>query len=312
MTPEITVILPAHNPDPGRLRQALLGLRAQTLPPASWETLLVDNASARFPDAAWLEACAPAGLAVLKEPELGLSAARRRGFLGAAGRIAVLVDDDNVLAPGYLAEVLRVFDAHPRVGAAGGRSSPEFEAEPPAWAREFLPLLALRDLGPAEIISEGLRPPGSAGNRYPAFAPIGAGMALRRPAWTAWLEAPGAAPSDRRGGDLSSAGDNDIVLRAMRSGWEVGYFPGLSLTHLIPTGRLDPGYLERLNRGIQKSWMQVLTRHGANPWVPLSPQGAALRKLKAWAVHRPWASDAARIRWSGACGHFEGRVASPR
>jgi len=173
MTPEITVILPAHNPDPGRLRQALLGLRAQTLPPASWETLLVDNASARFPDAAWLEACAPAGLAVLKEPELGLSAARRRGFLGAAGRIAVLVDDDNVLAPGYLAEVLRVFDAHPRVGAAGGRSSPEFEAEPPAWAREFLPLLALRDLGPAEIISEGLRPPDSAGNRYPAWRPLG-------------------------------------------------------------------------------------------------------------------------------------------
>ena len=312
MTPEISVIIPTHNPDPGRLREVMLGLRAQSLPADAWETLLIDNASDRFPDAAWLSSCAPSGLAVEKEHELGLSAARRRGFLRAAGRVAVLVDDDNVLAPGYLEEVLRVFDAHPRVGAAGGRSSPRFESEPPAWALEFLPLLALRDPGPAELISNGLRPAGASRNHYPEFAPIGAGMALRRAAWTAWLDAPGSRPGDRRGTDLSSAGDNDIVLCAMAAGWEVGYFPSLSLTHIIPAARLRPAYLARLNRGIQKSWMQVLARHEANPWPPLSPRGAALRRMKAWFAHRPWSSPQARIRWNGACGHFEGRVATGR
>jgi hypothetical protein len=94
----------------------------------------------------------------------------------------------------------------------------------------------------------------------------------------------------------------------MRAGWEVGYFPELSLTHLIPAGRLEPTYLSRLNRGIQKSWMQVLTRHEANPWPPLTPVGAALRKLKVWFSSRAWSSPAARIRWQGACGHFDGRV----
>ena len=31
---ELTVIIPAHNPDPGRLRRTLLGMRAQSLPAA--------------------------------------------------------------------------------------------------------------------------------------------------------------------------------------------------------------------------------------------------------------------------------------
>jgi hypothetical protein len=153
-----------------------------------------------------------------------------------------------------------------------------------------------------------LRPSGAATNEYPAFAPIGAGMALRRAAWSAWLDAgPAAGVSDRRGGALTSGGDNDIVLAAMRAGWEVGYFPGLSLVHLIPAGRLEAGYLARLNRGIQKSWMEVLSQHAANPWPPLSGSGARLRILKAWFTHRAWAGPAGRIRWQGACGHFEGR-----
>jgi cellulose synthase/poly-beta-1,6-N-acetylglucosamine synthase-like glycosyltransferase len=305
--PDLTVIIPAHNPDLGRLRETLLGLRAQTLPADGWETLLVDNASASFPGTAWLADCAPPNIAVIQEAGLGLSAARRRGFRAAAGNYAVLVDDDNVLAPDYLEQALRLFADHPRVGVAGGRSEPRFETDPPAWTREFFPLLALRDLG-GEKISTGLRPPGAARNRYPDFAPIGAGMALRRAAWTAWLDAPASGLTDRRGGDLSSSGDNDLVLRAMAAGWEVGYFPQLGLTHLIPSSRLAPDYLARLNRGIQKSWMQVLTRHEANPWPPLTASAAALRRIKAWFAYRAWSSPAARVRWSGACGHFEGRI----
>jgi glycosyltransferase involved in cell wall biosynthesis len=308
---ELSVIIPTHNPDPGRLRRTLQGLRAQTLPAAQWETILVDNASTRFPAADFFTDCAPPHFAIVPEPTLGLSSARRRGFTVAQGAVAVLVDDDNVLAPDFLAEVLPLFSAHPRVGALGGKSLPEFEVEPPAWAREFLPLLALRDPGDRPTISNGLRPPGAPRNEYPTCAPIGAGMALRRAAWQAWLEAHdsgAAALPDRQGGRLSSSGDNDLVLCALRSGWEVGYFPSLSLTHLIPAARLQPEYLGRLNRGIQESWMQVLARHDATPWAPLSAIGAALRKAKAWFTYRPWSSPAARIRWQGACGHFDGRV----
>lgn len=305
---EISVIIPTHNPDAERLRRTLLGLRQQSLSAARWETVLVNNASARFPDAAFFTEHAPSDFSIVSEPVIGLTAARKKGFSVARGNYAVLVDDDNVLAPDYLERVPAIFSAHPRVGVAGGKSLPEFATEPPSWAHEFFPLLALRDLGGSELISQGLRPVGATRNEYPAFAPMGAGMALRRDAWTAWLENAPDALSDRRGSELTSGGDNDIVLCALRAGWESGYFPQLTLTHLIPASRLVPEYLARLNRGIQKSWMQVLARHDANPWPPLSSSGAVLRSTKAWFTHRAWSSPAARIRWQGACGHFEGRI----
>lgn len=308
----LSVIIPTHNPDPGRLGRTLDGLRAQTLPVSDWEILLIDNASDPPVSPASFAAEAPGSLRIVVEPVLGLSSARRRGFSAARGEFFVLVDDDNVLAPDYLAHTLRLFAAYPRLGALGGRSLPEFAAPPKPWQREFFDLLALRDLGPHPLLSVGLRPSGAAHNTYPACAPIGAGMALRRVAAEAWLAAPATARlSDRRGGALSSSGDNDIVLALMRAGWEVGYFPELSLIHLIPAGRLDPLYLARLNRGIQKSWMQVLTQHDANDWPPVPGWTVPFRQLKAWFTYRAWTSPAARIRWQGACGHFEGRVSTP-
>lgn len=309
---ELSVILPTHNPDRERLRRTLAGLHAQTLPQDRWETLLVNNASTIFPQADFLAGNAPANCVLVLEPEPGLTAARRCGFNRSRSPVAVLVDDDNVLAPDYLERVLDLFVRQPKVGLAGGRSLPEFEREPADWEREFLPLLALRDLGPGEIISHGLRATDGTRNEYPLFAPLGAGMAIRREAWTAWLDAlqnPGAVLTDRRGSELTSSGDNDIVLCALRAGWEAGYFPELSLVHLIPAERLDADYLARLNRGIQKSWMQVLSRHDANPWPPLTPLGANLRQAKAWFTARAWSSPAAEIRWQGACGHFDGRAA---
>jgi glycosyltransferase involved in cell wall biosynthesis len=305
---DLTVIIPAHNPNPDRLRRVLLALRAQTLPSAQWETVLVDNASSGFPDSDFFDGCAPGNFSLVAEPVPGLTAARRRGFCVARGEAGVLVDDDNVLAPDYLAQVLAIFASHPRVGVAGGKSIPEFAAEPPPWTTEFFPLLALRDLGEKEIVSQGLRAPNASRNEYPASAPIGAGRAIRRAAWTAWLNRPPNTLSDRRGQDLSSAGDNDVVFCALKAQWEVGYFPKLKLTHLIPAARFQADYLARLNYGIQKSWMQVLALHEASPWPPLGRLGARLRMLKAWFALRPWSSPAAHVRWRGACGHFEGRI----
>ena len=308
---KLTVIIPTHNPGLERFRETLRGLQAQTLPADQWETLVVDNASTAFPSTADYADAQPGNLRVIREPQLGLTTARQGGLRATDAEFAVLVDDDNVLAPDYLEKVLTLFAAHPRIGLAGGKLVPHFAIEPPAWAREFFPLLALRDLGSSEIVSSGLRPAGALHREYPAYAPVGAGMALRRAAWQAWLAArvdDSGALSDRRGDALTSSGDNDIVLCAMRSGWEVGYFPQLSLTHLIPAARLDANYLARLNRGIQKSWMQVLTLHDACPWPPLTPAGVALRKGKAWCIHHPWTSPAARVRYHGVCGHFEGRI----
>jgi glycosyltransferase involved in cell wall biosynthesis len=306
---QVSVIIPTHNPHPGRLRRTLAGVRAQTLPITQWETLLVDNASQPEVDPRVFSESAPANLRVVREPQLGLTPARRRGFTEARAPLCVLVDDDNVLAPDYLAHVVRLFSEHPRVGALGGRSLPEFEVEPPDWAREFLPLLALRDSGDQPCISKGLRPPGAARNQYPAkAAPIGAGMGIRREAAAQWLAVSAdTSLSDRRGGELTSGGDNDIVFTLLKHDWEVGYFPELMLAHLIPASRLTADYLARLNHGIQKSWPRVLAKYNACPWPPIAGWTVPLRQFKAWFTCRAWTSHAAHIRWRGACGQFEGR-----
>ncbi|MFA5058246.1 MAG: glycosyltransferase [Opitutaceae bacterium] len=309
---ELSVIIPAHNPDAGRLRRTLQGLQAQTLPADRWETVIVDNASTPAIVAVGLTDISPPNLRIVAETQLGLTWARQRGFLEAQGKILVLVDDDNVLAADYLEQVLALFATHPRVGALGGKSLPEFPGPAPTWTEEFHGLLALRDLGDQPLLSSGLRQAGTMHNHYPLFAPIGAGMGLRREAAKTWVnelaDDPRRTLLDRCGGKLVSGGDNDIVLTLMNAGWEVAYFPQLALTHLIPEERLTAAYLERLNRAIHKSWMQVLTLHDANPWPPLSATGAALRKLKAWFTYRAWSRPAGCIRWQGACGHFDGRV----
>ena len=308
--PLLSVIISTHNPDPGRLQRTLQALQAQTLPADQWETVLVDNASSPALRSADWSAQGPANLQLVPEPVPGLSHARRRGFLAGTGEFFVLVDDDNELAPDYLAEVLRLFAAQPKVGLLGGRSLPEFESPPEPWVREFDGLIACRDLGDTPLVSQGLRNPATGGNDYPLFAPIGAGMALRRAAAQAWLDQSGESDlPDRQGASLSSSGDNDIVLAAMQAGWEAAYFPSLQLTHLIPAFRTTRDYLARLNRGIQRSWMRVLSQHDANPWPPLAAWSVPLRQSKAWFAHRAWSSPAAWVRWQGACGHFEGRVA---
>jgi glycosyltransferase involved in cell wall biosynthesis len=308
MSLTLSVVLPTHNPHRGRLARTLAGLRAQTMPVAHWETLVIDNASTPALDAAELAALGPANLRVVRESSLGLTPARRRGFAEARGEILVLVDDDNVLAPDYLDQVVALFAAHPKLGAAGGKNLGEFESPRPAWWQpEFDGLLACRDLGDKPQICPALFDPSTGRNEYPLCAPVGAGMALRRTAIGAWLADDSSARlPDRRGNELSSSGDNDIVLSILRAGWSVGYFPALVLTHLIPSGRVQPDYIARLNRGIARSWVQVLHKHDANPWPPVAPWTVPLRKLKAWFVYRAWSGDLARIRWQGACGHFEG------
>lgn len=308
MSVALSVVLCTHNPHRGRLARTLAGLRAQTLSPAQWELLVIDNRSEPALSMSELDLAWHATARVLREPTLGLSHARAAGFSATQADIVVLVDDDNVLDPTYLSRCIDVFADDAKLGVIGGKSIPEFEHAPAAWMREFDGLLALRDLGDTRINTYADTPP----RAYPAHAPMGAGMALRRAAATAWLAAfrdpQRLRLSDRRGGALTSAGDNDIVMCAMRAGHGVAYVPELRLLHLIPAGRMTRAYLARLNEGIQSSWMQLLRLHGINPWPPLGAVNAALRRFKAFFHYMPWRSDAHYVRWRGAVGHFTGRV----
>ena len=305
----ISIIISTYNPNYNRLGRTLRALSAQTLAKNYWELILVDNASSPAVNLADFIESLPINMRLIMEPELGLTAGRRRGFAEASSDLILLVDDDNELDSNYLKHVISIFNNYPDIGSIGGKVLPEFEGTPPQWMREFDGILACRDYGDAPQIIPGNQRSPSGLPAYPPYAPIGAGMAIRRAALQHWLNnAMIDTLSDRRGKELTSGGDNDIIFSLSENGWAVGYFPELSLTHLIAASRTTVDYLGQLNHGIQKSWIHLLGKHKASPWPSIPAWTLPFRKAKAWVVYGAWTSQAAYVRWRGACGHFEGRV----
>ncbi|MFM8886466.1 MAG: glycosyltransferase, partial [Chthoniobacterales bacterium] len=302
----VSVVIPTHNPRVDYLARVLEALRGQTLAKRLWELVVVDNGS-RVPlaesirlaaegiqleakgirhaaDGKRQEASLPSHVAtftpftelelgwhpnarIVREEKLGLTFARLRGFAEARGELIVMVDDDNVLAPDYLANAVKIAEEHKDLGAFGGKCLPEFETQPEPWMEEFLPLLALRDHGEKEIIAADTRSADGSRRVYPdQAAPIGAGMVVRREAARAYAERlrrrgglrvaggesdgvsvaqaeqspnnrnteppnhlPTSVLTDRRGDSLASAGDNDLVFTILRDVWKVGYLPQLKV-----------------------------------------------------------------------------------
>lgn len=311
MEPLLTVVIPTHNPSPQRFARVLEALYQQTLSAESWELLIIDNASAVSVElsADLVNLNRPAR--VIREPRLGLTSARWRGINEASAQLIVFVDDDNVLDHHYLEEVSRLFCKHPRLGAAGGKSIPEYEVAPPIWFKEGMAPLGCRDLGDVEQTFYAVNYSTEAA--YPSFSPIGAGMALRKDAASKWLATALISPvTDRCGNSLSSAGDCDLVLHVLDSGWDVGYFPSLSLTHLMDASRVKSSYLEAISRTAFRDFIQVLDLHGIRPWSKIAPWTIPLRALKAWFSYRAWRGHGERLRWQNAIGQYEGRAALPQ
>jgi glycosyltransferase involved in cell wall biosynthesis len=306
MSPEVSVIISTHNPHSGRLKRTLKGIRAQTLPRQRWELIIVDNASKNSLQEIDAELATFTNANLVREERLGLTFGRLAGIRNSRAPVVVFIDDDNVMDRGYLKNALSIFRRHPRLGLAGGKSIPEWAAvSPEPWVEEFNGNLALRDLGEQEETAALSDPPS-----YPRCAPIGAGMMARRRALDSWMSAcvMSEVSTGRRGRELTSGEDCDIVMYALRDGWEVGYFPELRLTHLIPAERLTRKYLARLNYGIARSWVQVLARHEIRPWPPATPWTVPIRKVRAYLSYHAWAGPAEHVRWRGACGQFDGRA----
>ncbi|MDB5143943.1 MAG: glycosyltransferase [Mucilaginibacter sp.] len=297
----LSVIIPTYNPDFQRITKTLNGLKEQTLPVDLWELLIIDNNSS-FSISEKIDLSWHPGFRVITEPKQGLTFARIKGFVEAKGEIIVLVDDDNILEKNYLKFTLEIFSGNSALGAIGGKSIPLFECEQPAWMKDFYGNLALRDLGEEVIIN-------SWNAIYPIAAPVGAGMCLRKNALETYITkiiSHKKPVSDRTGNSLSSGGDNDIVLEVLKSGWQIGYFPALSLQHIIPKERIEIPYLAALINNTNKSWVELLESHGINPWKKIAGWSVPLRKIKAWFTYKAWQNKVNYIKWYGACGLYDG------
>ena len=268
--PELSVILCTHNPRSAFLAETLAGLRAQTLGVERWELIVVDNASNAplAPDLTWHP-----NARIIREDRVGLTLARLCGFRAAEGELFVLVDDDNVLAPDYLALALDLAVKWPLLGAWGGQCTGRFEREPEPWTRKYWHLLGIREF-PRDLWSNVL------GINQPV--PIGAGMCVRRAVAERYMELldrnPKRATLDRASDRLMSCGDTDLALTSCDLRLGTGLFTDLRLTHLMPARRLEEDYLRELARGIAYSDVILASFRDMQPY----PRSRTQRLLKWW------------------------------
>lgn len=240
---KFSVVIPTHNPLPDYLDRTLAGLRAQTLPLAEWELIVVDNAS-QAPLAGRLDIRWHPQGRVLREEKLGLTPARLAGFAAARSDVIVLVDDDNVLAPDFLVQALAILAEHPRLGAWSGNVVLEFAPDavrpPAAWQS---------NLTERHVTTDNL----SADRHHHDSTPWGAGLCLRREVAQAYAAELANHPLRRQldlhGQTLLYGGDTDIAYVACAHGYLKGVFARLTLQHLIPARRCEPAYLMRSMEG---------------------------------------------------------------
>jgi glycosyltransferase involved in cell wall biosynthesis len=307
----LTVVVCSYNPRDEYLSKTLEALANQEpFFDNAWELLIVDNASnpalSSRVDLSWHPRAR-----IIREECLGLTYARLRGFRESTGEVIVFVDDDNVLNPDYLRIALSTMTSDPTLGAAGGKAIPRYELAPPDWFGELGLDLGCRDLGEAAQFASwhGLD---TSRRSYPACAPIGAGMVIRRLAFAAYVSA---AENDatrtglgRRGSDLASGEDNDMMMTLLDLGWQVAYLPQLRLEHMIPAHRVTYAYLANYAYASGRTWVLVLDIHGLRPWGALPTWTAPLRKVKAYITLGAWRSVPAFVRWRGACGRLDGQA----
>jgi glycosyltransferase involved in cell wall biosynthesis len=204
---------------------------------AEWQMILVDNRS-EPPLGPQVDLSWHPHARIVREEQLGLTAARLRGLAESIGELIVLVDDDNLLAADFLVQALTIAGQHPFLGTWSGQIDLRLEAAAPAPPARLRHLLCERKLD---------EPVWSNDPAHVHATPWGAGMCIRRPVAKAYAEAAKSNPRrlrlDLHGEKLSYGGDTDIAYTGCAIGLGMGVFPELRLAHLIPAHRCKVEYL---------------------------------------------------------------------
>jgi glycosyltransferase involved in cell wall biosynthesis len=231
----LTLVIPTYNRAASLLR-ALDSVARQTLDPACWECLIIDNASTdNTAEAVRMFAAEHPALHIrlVREERQGVAHARNRALQEATTELICSIDDDERINEGFLAAYLDFFERHPEAMVAGGRIIAEYESGRPRWMSRWTerPIANPMDYG------DTIRP-------FPAGAlPGGGNMGFRR---SAALQFGFATELGRVGGKLIGGEENDFLLRMREAGHTLWYLPDAVMWHIIPPEKCTDEYLNRL------------------------------------------------------------------
>lgn len=131
-----------------RLKCCLGSLAEQSMDPASFEVIIIDNNSTDDTSRVVEEFVSEyPHFRVVSEPQQGLSHARNRGFREARGTYVAYIDDDAEAFPGWIEEIVLFVGRNPDVAMFGGPHEALVIEPVPTW---FPPECCAMDLGSEE------------------------------------------------------------------------------------------------------------------------------------------------------------------
>lgn len=241
LRPGVSAVVCCYNSS-GVIVPTVKALAAQAVPPdTGYEVILVDNNctdnTVRLAEEAWKEGQNTGyPIRVIKESEPGLIYARKAGVKHAGYDILLFVDDDNILSPGWVEKLSRLYREMPRVGAVGGYNEALLPGGKPDWFDRFQGVYAC---GPRDETA-----------RINPKKIFGAGLSFRTGVVRSILFS--GLPLflvGRTGNALVRGEDTEMSLRCMLMGWDFYYEPDLKLQHYLLPGRVNWNYVRRARKG---------------------------------------------------------------
>lgn len=239
MQPSISLVICTYN-NAVLLEKVLLAIsKLKISNDLEWSVLVVDN---NCTDATlgivekFIQFGSIPNLSIITEKRQGLSYARLCGIENTSSDWIAFVDDDCFLQEDWVEKAVVFAKSNPKCGAFGGKVILNWEIPPSDTLLKYERALAAQNFGeePRQIEVGYLVGAGLVVNRYSILQ-------------SGWLNKQFL--SDRKGKDLTSGGDGEIVARIRRAGYEAWYTPDCILNHYIPAKRISESYLIDLNYG---------------------------------------------------------------
>jgi GT2 family glycosyltransferase len=219
-----TSVIVATHDRPESIRRLIASL-APELASGSREIVVAENGT----PAPMQLAVEGAPLKHLHEARAGKCRIQNRAIADATGELLVFLDDDLVVAPGYLAAVEDFFDTHREFAAMKGRILPAEDPERKVGAMAVYLDLPIADHGDEVVEVRGV---------------LGANMAFRAEA----LRQVG--PFDERLGPGAGGHEEETEMsqRIRRAGFRIGYAPKALVYHEVDPSRANRERFIRIAR----------------------------------------------------------------
>lgn len=243
---DISVIVCTYNPEERTFRRCLNAIKNLQVEGVQTEVVLIDNNST-VPIASldyvaeFIRVISHSKIVV--EKKQGLTYARIAGFRQSSGNLIIFFDDDNEPFPDFLIQAKCILADRPFVGVMGpGYINVEYLDKVEPWIQNHLnKYFQEKNATSEEYILSVME-------WFPCYPP-GTGQIIRRSVFDSYQQffsTKRLKTLDRKGNDLSSAGDSQIIWSSMNLNMAVGHHPDIRINHLIASKRANLDYIKRL------------------------------------------------------------------